>query len=117
MVRIASLALVATFLFGIVADAQANPRRGAGAGAAGAGVRPGVGVGAPGVGVRPGVGVGAPGVGVVNPVARAVLATGRYIAVLPVGCVAVTVGEAALQQCGSTYYRAHGSQYEVVTVQ
>lgn len=105
MLRTTSLALVAILIFGVVADAEANPRRGRGAGAAGVGVTPGVGVGAPGVGV-----VGAP-------VARGVIATGRYIAVLPIGCVATTVGGAVLQKCGSTYYRAHGAQYEVVTVQ
>lgn len=116
MVRTAYLALVATLALGVLIDSQASARPGAGAGAAGAGARPGAGAGAAGVGARPGVGVGAPGVGVVNPVARAVVATGRYIAVLPAGCVAVTVGGAALQQCGSTYYRAHGAQYEVVTV-
>lgn len=105
MLRTASLALAATLIFGIAADVEANPRRGAGAGAAGVGVRPGAGVGAPGVGVAR------------APVARAVVATGRYIAVLPKGCVATTVGGAALHQCGSTYYRAYGAQYEVVTVQ
>ena len=104
MVRITSLALAAILTVGLMADADANPRRGAGAGAAG-------------VGVRPGVGVGAPGVGVVNPVARGIVATGRYIAALPVGCVATTVGSEVLQKCGTTYYRARGTQYEVVTVQ
>ena len=117
MVRTTSLVLAAILTLGIMADADANPRRGAGAGAAGVGVRPGAGVGAPGVGVRPGVGVGAPGVGVVNPVVRGIVATGRYIAALPVGCVATTVGTEVLQKCGATYYRAHGAQYEVVTVQ
>ena len=105
MLRTTSLAIVAALMFGIAGDVEAQPRRGAGAGAAGAGVRPGVGVGAPGVGVAR------------APVARGVIATGRYIAVLPVGCVATTVGSAVLQKCGNTYYRAHGAQYEVVTVQ
>lgn len=117
MLRTASLALAATLIFGILVDSQALAQRGRGAGAAGVGVRPGAGVGAPGVGVRPGVGVGAPGVGVVNPVARGIIASGRYIAVLPRGCVATTVGDAVLQKCGSVYYRAYGTQYEVVTVQ
>ncbi len=44
--------------------AGAGVRPGAGVGAAGAGVRPGAGVGAAGAVVRPGVGLGAPGVGV-----------------------------------------------------
>lgn len=104
MSKMVSLLLVAILTLGIMADTEANPRRGAGAGAAG-------------VGVRPGVGVGAPGVGVVNPVARGIVATGRYIAALPVGCVATTVGTEVLQKCGAIYYRAHGAQYEVVTVQ
>ena len=56
-------------------------------------------------------------VGVVNPVARGIVATGRYIAALPAGCAATTVGTEVLQKCGATYYRAHGTQYEVVTVQ
>lgn len=100
-----SLAIFAALMFGLAADVEAQPRRGVGAGAAGVGVRPGVGVGAPGVGVAR------------APVARGIIATGRYIAVLPMGCVATTVGDAVLQKCGSTYYRAHGAQYEVVTVQ
>lgn len=104
MVRTTSLVFAAILTLGIMADADANPRRG-------------VGAGAPGVGVRPGVGVGAPGVGVVNPVARGIVATGRYIAALPIGCVATTVGTEVLQKCGTVYYRAHGAQYEVVTVQ
>ena len=105
MLRTVSLALVATLIIGVVVDAEANPRRGAGAGAAGVGVRPGVGVGAPRVGVA-----GAP-------VARSVIATGRYIAALPAGCVATTVESSVLQKCGTTYHRVRGAQYEVVTVQ
>ena len=105
MLRTAFSILAATLTLGIMVEGEALAQRGRGAGAAGVGVRPGVGVGAPGVGV-----VGAP-------VARGVIATGRYIAVLPRGCVATTVGGAVLQKCGSTYYRPYGTQYEVVTVQ
>ena len=100
MSKCISMAILAALMFGVAADVEAQPRRGA------------VGVG------RPGVGVGAPGVGVVRrPVALRIIASGRYIAVLPMGCVATTVGDAVLQKCGSTYYRAHGAQYEVVTVE
>ena len=102
--KTASRAIIAILIVGITVSAEARPRRG-------------VGAGAPGVGVTPGVGVGAPGVGVAHPVARVAVGTGRYIAALPQGCTAVTVAGAALMQCGAIYYRAHGAQYEIVTVQ
>jgi hypothetical protein len=53
---------------------------------------------------------------VVNPIARAVVATGRYVAVLPAGCVITRAGDVSLYQCGSTFYRLGSGGYEVVTI-
>ena len=124
MLRTICFALASALILAVAVDGQANPRPGA----VGVGVRPGVGAGAAGVGVRPGVGVGAPGVGVARgvgvggrrrsgpPGCSWCHATGRYIAVLPAGCVATTIDGVVLQRCGSIYYRSYGAQYEVVNV-
>jgi hypothetical protein len=48
---------------------------------------------------------------------RMVRRTSVYVATLPTGCQTVNVEGTTLQQCGSTYYQASGSQYEVVEVQ
>jgi len=47
---------------------------------------------------------------------RAIYATSVYVATLPRGCTTVVVEGTALQQCGTTYYQAAGSQYVVVKV-
>jgi hypothetical protein len=39
-----------------------------------------------------------------------------YVATLPRGCTTVVIDGTSLQQCGGTYYQAHGSQYVVVYV-
>jgi hypothetical protein len=44
--------------------------------------------------------------------------TSIYVASLPpAGCKPVVIEGTTLQQCGSTYYQASGSQYEVVNVE
>jgi hypothetical protein len=48
---------------------------------------------------------------------RMVRRTSVYVATLPAGCQTVVVEGTTLQQCGSTYYQASGSQYEVVQVE
>jgi hypothetical protein len=48
---------------------------------------------------------------------RMVRRTSVYVATLPAGCQTVNVEGTTLQQCGSTYYQASGSQYEVVVVE
>jgi hypothetical protein len=48
---------------------------------------------------------------------RMVRRTSVYVATLPAGCQTVNVEGTTLQQCGSTYYQASGSQYEVVQVE
>jgi hypothetical protein len=48
---------------------------------------------------------------------RMVRRTSVYVATLPAGCQTVNVEGTTLQQCGSTYYQASGSQYEVVEVE
>jgi hypothetical protein len=48
---------------------------------------------------------------------RTVRRTSIYVASLPAGCQAVNVEGTTLQQCGGTYYKASGSQYEVVEVE
>lgn len=48
---------------------------------------------------------------------RMVRRTSVYVAALPAGCQTVNVEGTTLQQCGSTYYQASGSQYEVVVVE
>lgn len=47
---------------------------------------------------------------------RAIYATSVYVATLPRGCTTVVIEGTALQQCGTTYYQAAGSQYVVVKV-
>ena len=39
-----------------------------------------------------------------------------YVASLPKGCTTVVIEGTTLQQCGGTYYQAHGSQYVVCYV-
>jgi hypothetical protein len=76
------------------------------------------GVGRPGVGAG---GVGAPGAPVAGVARRTtrrmIRRTSVYVATLPQGCSTVVVEGTTLQQCGTTYYQASGSQYEVVTVE
>ena len=48
---------------------------------------------------------------------RAIIATSTYVAVLPPSCTVIVIEGTTLQQCGSTYYQASGSQYVVVNVQ
>ena len=48
---------------------------------------------------------------------RAIYRTSVYAATLPHGCTSVNIEGTVLQQCGSTYYQASGSQYVVVNVQ
>jgi hypothetical protein len=48
---------------------------------------------------------------------RAIYATSVYAATLPQGCTTVVIEGTTLQQCGTTYYQAAGTQYVVVTVQ
>ena len=48
---------------------------------------------------------------------RMIRRTSVYVATLPAGCQTVNVEGTTLQQCGSTYYQASGSQYEVVEVE
>jgi hypothetical protein len=48
---------------------------------------------------------------------RMVRRTSVYVATLPTGCQTVVVEGTTLQQCGTTYYQASGSQYEVVEVE
>jgi hypothetical protein len=43
--------------------------------------------------------------------------TAVYVSALPAGCQTVVVEGTTLNQCGSTYYQASGSQYEVVEVE
>lgn len=47
---------------------------------------------------------------------RAIIATSTYVAVLPPSCTVIVIEGTTLQQCGSTYYQASGSQYVVVNV-
>jgi hypothetical protein len=76
------------------------------------------GVGRPGVGAG---GVGRPGAPVAGvgrrTTRRMVRRTGVVVATLPQGCSTVNIEGETLQQCGSTYYAASGSQYEVVNVE
>jgi hypothetical protein len=48
---------------------------------------------------------------------RMVRRTAVYVSALPAGCQTVVVEGTTLNQCGSTYYQASGSQYEVVQVE
>ena len=48
---------------------------------------------------------------------RVVRRTAVYAATLPAGCQTILVEGTTLYQCGSTYYQASGSQYEVVQIQ
>ena len=47
---------------------------------------------------------------------RMIVATTVYVPKLPPNCTVVVVEGTTLQQCGSTYYQASGSQYVVVNV-
>lgn len=47
---------------------------------------------------------------------RVIAATSIYVAALPPNCTTVIIEGTTLQQCGSTYYQASGSQYVVVNV-
>jgi hypothetical protein len=76
------------------------------------------GVGRPGVGVGGGGAPGRPVAGVARRTTRRMVRrTAVYVAALPQGCSTVVIEGETLHQCGSTYYAASGSQYEVVTVE
>lgn len=47
---------------------------------------------------------------------RTIYRTSVYVATLPPSCTTIVVEGTTLQQCGSTYYQASGSQYVVVNV-
>jgi hypothetical protein len=75
-------------------------------------------VGRPGVGPGGVGGPGAPVAGVARRTTRRMVRrTSVYVASLPQGCSTVVVEGQTLQQCGTTYYAASGSQYEVVNVE
>lgn len=48
---------------------------------------------------------------------RTIAATSVVVATLPPACTTVVIEGTTLQQCGTTYYQASGSQYVVVNVQ
>ena len=48
---------------------------------------------------------------------RAVIVTTTYVATLPPACTVVVIEGTSLHQCGTTYYKASGTQYVVVQVQ
>lgn len=48
---------------------------------------------------------------------RMIYATSVYVSTLPRGCTTVIIDGTSLYQCGTTYYRASGTQYVIVQVQ
>ena len=47
---------------------------------------------------------------------RRIRHTAVYVATLPRGCTTIRMDGVTMQQCGTTYYQPHGSQWVVVTV-
>jgi hypothetical protein len=47
---------------------------------------------------------------------RRIRHTAVYVATLPRGCTTIIMDGVTMQQCGTTYYQSHGSQWVVVTV-
>jgi len=47
---------------------------------------------------------------------RRIRYTAVYVATLPRGCTTIIMDGVTMQQCGTTYYQSHGSQWVVVTV-
>lgn len=59
---------------------------------------------------------GAPTRGTARSVARRVVGSRRFVAVLPRGCLVTAVGSAIVHKCGDTYYQPNGARYEIMTV-